>query len=99
MIGDGDPLVANFQVVTLQRAQPVCLFPCGELIEGPPEGADSQAGMVRGAGHELEFNAGEGIDPLLYLSINQGVGAGVIVTFVERAGTRTENDVNGESTD
>ncbi|HEY9064334.1 MAG TPA: ROK family transcriptional regulator [Burkholderiaceae bacterium] len=28
---------------------------------------------------ELEFNGGESIDPLLYLSINQGVGAGVIV--------------------
>ena len=28
---------------------------------------------------EMEFNAGEVIDPLLYVSVNQGVGAGVIV--------------------
>jgi predicted NBD/HSP70 family sugar kinase len=28
---------------------------------------------------EMEFNSGEAADPLLYLSINQGVGAGVIV--------------------
>ncbi|WP_377155003.1 ROK family protein [Roseateles sp. UC29_93] len=28
---------------------------------------------------EMEFNAGAPVDPLLYVSINQGVGAGVIV--------------------
>jgi predicted NBD/HSP70 family sugar kinase/DNA-binding XRE family transcriptional regulator len=49
----------------------------GSALAGVPLFVQNEADVA--ALGEMEFNAGQAADPLLYLSINQGVGAGVIV--------------------
>lgn len=49
----------------------------GTTLEGVPMYVQNEADVA--AIGELEFNPAQASDPLLYVSINQGVGAGVIV--------------------
>jgi predicted NBD/HSP70 family sugar kinase len=49
----------------------------GTVLGGVPLFVQNEADV--GALGELEFNPGRSADPLLYVSINQGVGAGVVV--------------------
>jgi len=49
----------------------------GTALEGVPLFLQNEADVA--AIGEMEFNPAEADDPLLYLSVNQGVGAGVIV--------------------
>jgi len=49
----------------------------GTTLEGVPLFVQNEADVA--ALGEMEFNSSQAADPLLYLSINQGVGAGVIV--------------------
>jgi predicted NBD/HSP70 family sugar kinase len=50
----------------------------GSVLEGVPLFLQNEADVA--AIGEMEFNSGEATDPLLYVSVNQGVGAGVIVS-------------------
>ena len=49
----------------------------GTALAGVPLFVQNEADVA--ALGEMEFNASQAVDPLLYVSINQGVGAGVIV--------------------
>ncbi|NRF71692.1 ROK family transcriptional regulator [Aquincola sp. S2] len=49
----------------------------GSALAGVPLFLQNEADVA--AIGEMEFNPGEAVDPLLYVSVNQGVGAGVIV--------------------
>lgn len=49
----------------------------GSALEGVPVFLQNEADVA--AIGEMEFNSSEATDPLLYVSVNQGVGAGVVV--------------------